>query len=76
MPKELKSEEYNNDFFLDKILELAADKKEFTSEIQKNLISIFEEKLKETINDPEEVKSKIYSFKEKVISKKSEKISE
>lgn len=76
MPKELKSEEYNNDFFLDKILELAADKKEFTSEIQRNLISIFEEKLKETINDPEEVKSKIYSFKEKVISKKSEKISE
>ena len=77
MPKELKSEEYNNDFFLDKILELAADKKEFTFEIQKKLISIFEEKLKKTINDPEEVKkSKIDSFRENVQSKKSKWISE
>lgn len=77
MPKELKSEEYNNDFFLDKILELAADKKEFTFEIQEKLISIFEEKLKKTINDPEEVKkSKIDSFRENVQSKKSKWISE
>ena len=76
MPKELKSEEYNNDFFLDKILELADEKKEFTSKIQMNLISIFEEQLKETINNPEEVKSKIDSFKENVLPEKSERISE